>query len=248
MARRLGREERGRRQRRALGRGAAMTRPPWLGVGVSVVVHVALCALVVVSFARDESRAPLVVDLRDGFVPDPAPARGAASGSTNAGGRSSVLRRWRFTKREAPAPAPRVREAPAPPPAPIAQALAPEATPAPKVEAPREPPAIAPAPAVSPPPSPMPSTTVAAGDKPSSSGGASGGDHRVAGPSGAAAGATAAGSGSAATTSDGAGSGAGGRPGQALALAKPGTRSGVGAEYGPYLMALRQRIQHSVRY
>ncbi len=40
-----------------------MTRRPWLGVGVSVVVHVALFALVVVSFARDESRAPIVVDL-----------------------------------------------------------------------------------------------------------------------------------------------------------------------------------------
>ena len=226
-----------------------MTRRPWLGVGVSVVVHVALCALVVVSFARDESRAPLVVDLRDGFVPDPAPAHRAAGGSTNAGGRSSVLRRWRLTKREAPAPAPRGREAPAPPPAPIAEAApAPAPPPAPKVEPPREPPAIAPAPAVSTPPTPMPSATVAAGDKPSSSGRASGGDNRVAGPSGSAAGAAVTGNGSAPAKRDDAGSGAGGRPGQALARAAPGTGSGVGAEYGPYLMALRQRIQHSVRY
>ena len=46
----------------------------------------------------------------------------------------------------------------------------------------------------------------------------------------------------------GSGGGPGGRAGQALALAAPGAGSGVGAEYGPYLTALRQRIQQSVRY
>ena len=54
--------------------------------------------------------------------------------------------------------------------------------------------------------------------------------------------------GSAAVSTDRPGPGAGGRAGQALALVAPGGGSGVGAEYGPYLTALRQRIAQSVRY
>ncbi|HEY3188885.1 MAG TPA: energy transducer TonB [Solirubrobacteraceae bacterium] len=210
-----------------------MTRRPWLGVGVSIVVHVALFALVVVSFARDDWLPPLVVDLRDGFVPDPAPARSAAAGSTDAIGRPSVLRRWRSAKREAPAPPPpRVSEAPAPPPpAPMADAPAREPEPEPRVETPPAPPAA-----------------MATGDKPPSYAGRATGDNRVAASSSSAGGGSMAASGPTSGANDGGAAAGGANAGQALALAVPGGGSGVGAEYGPYLTALRQRIQHSVRY
>jgi protein TonB len=61
--------------------------------------------------------------------------------------------------------------------------------------------------------------------------------------------ATAAGTGGASASSHRAGgSSFGGGAGTQTALALPGGGSGVGAEYGPYLTALRQRIQQSVRY
>jgi len=226
-----------------------MTRRPWLGVGVSIVVHVALFALVVVSFARGDWLPALVVDLRDGFVPD-ARARGAAAGSMDAGGRPSVLRRWRSAKREAPAaaPTPRVREALAPtPPAPMADVPAREPEPAPKVETPAAPPAISSVPE-SPSRAPAPPAAIATGDKPPpDAGGATGGD-RVAVSSRSAGGGSTAASGSPPGANDGTGAAAGARAGQPLALTVSGGGSGVGAEYGPYLIALRQRIQHSVRY
>jgi protein TonB len=221
-----------------------MSRRPWIGVGLSMAVHVVLFALLVVAVTRDDGLPPLVVDLREGFRPEPtvAPPRSGGAAS-DAPAPAAERRRWRVLKRAtspAAAPAPEAPAPPAPAPPPPAIAVSPpaEAPPSPTLDVPRAAPAaVPPSPRESPPSRSL--AGASAGDRPLASGGQGSGGSESS---------TAGGGGAASVASDRPGPGGGGRAGQALALAVPGGGSGVGAEYGPYLTALRQRIAQSVRY
>ena len=227
-----------------------MSRRPWIGVSLSVALHAVAFALVVVSFSPDDWLPALVVDLREEFRSGPTTSVRAPAGESS-GTRSSTPapRRSRLAKRDTSRATPEAPEATAPPaPAPMPTMIAdtplPAATPSPATEAARE----SPAPAA--PPRESPPARSFAGAAPGEAASPVGGEGRARSePEGGMTGSSSVVRGSSGTLGDhGSGGGPGGRSGQALALAAPGTGSGVGAEYGPYLTALRQRIQQSVRY
>ena len=160
----------------------------------------------------------------------------------------------------APRPTPAVEAPPAPPPAPVVQGppAQPPLPPAPSLEAAREP-----LPLPSPPAreavEPRSSSLLAGGVVPSAPARSSGGSD-VEGSGASASGAASASAksargGSAGLGPPGSDHGAGpregsGRTGPDVAAVPPGGSGagGAGAEYGPYLTALRQRIQQSLRY
>jgi protein TonB len=236
-------------------------RRPWLGLALSVALHAGALALVLVVVSRDEPLPALMIDLRDPFVP------GAASGAPSVAtppreerpapsSPSSQPKRSRSTVAgktvpAAPQATPQAPSAPTSSPAPVIEA----SPPPPIAETPREPAPAAPQGPPAPPPSrevveARPSASLApaatAEPNPRAAGGST-----VAGSVG---GTTAAGNrgvaGDGSTALDRSGRGeATGSPGPRVASApSSGVGSGAGAEYGPYLTALRQRIQESVRY
>jgi len=225
-----------------------MSRRPWIGVSLSVALHAVAFALVVVSFSRDDWLPALVVDLREEFRPGPRTSvRVPAGESSGARASSPAPRRSRHAKRDtarATPDAPAAPPAPAPMPTLIADTPPPTATPSPAPEPARE----SPAPAA--PPRESPPARSLSGAAPGEAASPSGGEGRARSePEGGMTGSSSLIRGSSGTLGDhGSGGGPGGRAGQALALAAPGAGNGVGAEYGPYLTALRQRIQQSVRY
>src|SRR5262245_20399797 len=219
-----------------------MIRRPWLGLALSLALHALVIALALLVVSRDEPLSALMVDLRDTPVP-------ASVGTTARDERPTPPRAPRPRKehreiasapRRAPAP-PTVTPAPTPPPAPVVEA--PVVPPAPVVEPSREP---SPAPIARPSVEPGPPRSAAGfrtDEAPAASspggGGAPGGPIRPEG-NGVAGGSP--------TAVDRGGAGS---PGERVASVSPnvsGGGGGVPAEYGPYLTALRQRIQQSVRY
>ncbi len=89
-----------RRGCRALGGRASMSRRPWIGVSLSVTVHAAVLALVVVSFSRDDWLPVLVVDLRDEVRSGPTTSVGAPAGEASGSPASPPApRRSRAAKR-----------------------------------------------------------------------------------------------------------------------------------------------------
>ncbi len=219
-----------------------MSRRPWIGVSLSVTVHAAVLALVVVSFSRDDWLPVLVVDLRDEVRSGPTTSVGAPAGEASGSPASPPApRRSRAAKRgtsraTADAPESAAPPAPAPMPTMIADTPSPATPPSAAIEPAPESPAAA-APRRESPPS-RSLAGAAPGDAASPHAGESSGRSGPEGGNG----------GSASSPGHGSEGGPGGRAGQALAVATPGSGSGVGAEYGPYLTALRQRIQQSVRY
>jgi len=215
-----------------------VTRRPWTGLALSLGLHAGLILLVLGLVSRDELPA-LMVDLRDAFVPGPSPLKSAKPAERPA----PRPRGPRSQKSTAP-----VAE-PAPPSGPVSPAAPP--SPPPVVEAPAVPPAPPPAPPATSPPAasptsqpsrgPAPTTGgVTAEARPSSPPASAPRDAPVPGTGGAPA------SGRESIGYDGAG-GSGSRV-ASLPPAGGGAAGDVGAEYGPYLSALRQRIQQSVRY
>jgi protein TonB len=222
-----------------------VSRRPWLGLGLSLALHASVLALAFVVLAREELLPALIVDLRDSVVPGTASvgsgrreARSVPSASAPRARKGKTETATRHGAPTVPVPAP-VVEAPSSPPSP---------TSAP----PREPGSL-PSPPAPEPVEPRPSGSLA-------------GATTGAGPPQAAAGSAVGDAGSAGGDIDTGGSvtasasptgfeyGAGGRregsgpTGPFVASVPPDGGSGVGAEYGPYLAALRQRIQQSVRY
>lgn len=207
-----------------------MTRARRLAtLAASLALHATVLLAVVLLLAREPELGALFIDLTRGAgVESDAAAIGAGSGARAA---------------RAPAPRPprpaRVVEAP-PAPAPAAT---PDPSPAPRPAPPEAPPAP---PAAAPGPSPaLGVVTEEAGDgaapAPAESGAAADG-----GGAGPADGAVTAGAG----VPDGVELATAPDAGRAFALAAPGGGGAVarGAEYGPYLARLRQRVQASLRY
>lgn len=243
-----------------------MTERPLLGLGLSLALHAAVLALVVAGLSRGDHLDALVIHLRDGFVPNTAPAGFTTRGDTPAAGGmpSAPPPRRSNVAESAPGPA-RSDQAPVPSPvnepprSPVVETpLAPRAQLA--VELPRS---VSPAPTadvvvepsrpVSPSPSALAESALQGPPAPLAASAAGSGTGRDTGNG--TEGSTSAGSVSSAGAgreaqgaSDGDGTALGGRPGQTLALATSGGSSGVRPEYGPYLTSLRQRIQQSLRY
>lgn len=243
-----------------------MTRPPWIGFAVSLACHAGVLALVLVVAWRVELLPALIVDLRDGFISGGAAIRSLVSESHPARGASSspAASRSARPKSETPpvtpepptpprvaAPTPPIAPAgTSPPPAPVVEAPPPQlvALPATTDGLPREPLSLPSArePVGSSAPgslSPAATTESRAQAGRGRDGGVAGSGVREAGRAG---GGSASGSG--ATPGPEGRDVAGGVSGSSVASATTGEGSGVGAEYGPYLTALRQRIQQSLRY
>ena len=221
-----------------------MNRRPWLGFGLSVALHAAVFGLFLVVFWRGDRLAALIVDLRENFVPRVASVRPPAPEA----------------RQQSARPPRRVPAGQHPPPPPTESAAAPvpetppaEASPTPPplpVEALQDSPRPASLPAVDPVLSAKPSPSVGAREAPARDSD-SGAEALVRDSADVDTAATSSSSSShrgRPVRGDGDGGGQGGRAVQALALATPGGGSGVGPEYGPYLAALRQRIQQSIRY
>lgn len=245
-----------------------MSRRPWLGLALSLALHAGVIALVLTVVTRDEMLPALMVDLRDAFVPGVAsvkfpareerpaprePQRRARKGKSAAATAAPAVPSPPPVSADPPSPPPIV-EAPVPPPAAPAISAPPAISALPAISAPSapvtEPPRDA---SAASPPSREPVPAVAAPRQDA-------GEARPPGlPAGAptptapargggAAGVSGATSGAGGTTSGGSQQ-EGGGAGQRVAVVPPGVGgSRVGAEYGPYLAALRQRIQQSVRY
>jgi periplasmic protein TonB len=221
---------------------------PWLGFALSVALHAVVIGLALLVVTRDEPLPALMVDLRDLFVPRSgsvtAPARHERAAPAP---RASRALRSRDEVASAPRPAPAPIAAPSPPPPPAIESVP---TPVPaassSIEPAREP---APGPIARERAEPKSSGASAASHAPAASGAGTG---MLSG--GAAVGGTRpAGGGSTAALEHGVGAGGGGDGGTSgprIASVPPGAGAGGGisAEYGPYLAALRQRIQQSVRY
>ena len=230
-----------------------MIRRPGFGLALSMALHAGALAPVLVVISRDQPLPALMIDLRDPFVPGASvatPPREERSAPSSAGARSNRSRSTvpATTAAVTPPPTP---PAPQPSPAPVIEAAPPPAPPV-TAETPREPTPAAPQsgppsrevvePRASGPLAPVataePSPRAAGGSTVASSGGgtAATGNRAMAGDG--------------STAPDRGGSGeASGSSGPRVALAPSGgAGSGAGAEYGPYLTALRQRIQESVRY
>ena len=200
-----------------------------LGLGFSVALHAMAIGLLPVVLWRDDLLRALIVDLREDVVPSVASARSPAPETQlHPAPRSSRLLASRHPAPLAESATALVPEVPSPEPAP---ALAIEPT----RDLPRPPAPLASDSA----PSANPGADAGARGPASrdSDRGSERGMSLSADPGRAIPG-----------RGEGEADGPGGRSGQALALTAPGGGSGVGPEYGPYLAALRQRIQQSVRY
>jgi protein TonB len=223
-----------------------VSRRPWLGLALSLALHAGVVALVLVVVSRDELLPALMVDLRDHFVPGSASVGSSPRAERSAP--SAPAPRTKKEKREGSIATRQTLAPPAPaaspPPASVVETppAPPARPPAPTSESPGEP-----APAVSPPPrevvEPRPSgslATATTGEAPL----------RAGGGGGAASGGTGeTSSGDREMTGDAPAGSDHGTSGPRVASVPPGGGgAGVGAEYGPYLAALRQRIQQSVRY
>jgi len=228
-----------------------MTGRGLLGLVLSLALHAAGLALVVVGLSREDRLDAFVIDLRDGFVPSTAPAGSTTRGETPAAGRalSPLPPRRSIAAKSAPGPA---RSEPAPTPSPVN-----EPPRSPVVETPPPAPAaevaVEPSRPVSPSPPALAESAPQGPPAPLAAAAAGGGTGRDAGKGtdGAtpATGVSSVGAGRGGQGArDGNGTAPGWRSGQTLALATPGGGSGAGPEYGPYLTSLRQRIQQSLRY
>ena len=214
-------------------------------------LHAGALALVLVVISRDQPLPALTIDLRDPFVPGASvatPPREERSASSSAGPRSNRSRPTVPEKTAAVTPEP-TPPAPSAPPVSGAPATAPGPSPAPVIEAAPPPPSLVSVEA------PRELAPAALQSAPSSGEVV---EPRRSGSPAAAAAATAEPNPRAAGGSTGASSGGGtaatghrgmaGDGSQAALAPSGGAGSGAGAEYGPYLTALRQRIQESVRY
>jgi protein TonB len=231
-------------------------RRPWLGLALSMALHAGAIALVLLVISRDEPLPALMIDLRDPFVPGAAPGgpsvatppreeRPAPSGPSSQPKRSRSTVAGK-TVPAAPQATPPAPSAPTPSPAPVIEA----SPPPPIAETPREPaPAAPPAPqaaqaaplsreVVEARPTAEPNPRAAGGSTVASSVGGT----TAAGNRGVV------GDGSAALDRSGRGEATGSSGPRMASAPSSGAGSGAGAEYGPYLTALRQRIQESVRY
>jgi protein TonB len=226
-----------------------MTRRPWHGLALSLALHVSGLALVLVAISRDEMLPALMIDLRDPFVPAAASGASPPREERPARSRAAPSRRSRTTGERASIAA--ATPAPSAPSAPAAPALPPATV----VEAPPSPPApISEPPRALAPPAPPPSLEIvgpSAGSEPP--GQARGGEGAVASGGGGAGvtGERASRDGAPTAADRGAsGRGDGGDSAAPRVASVPpgGAGSGAGAEYGPYLTSLRERIQRSVRY
>jgi protein TonB len=229
-----------------------VTPRPWLGLVLSVALHAGLIALVLTVAVRDETRPAVMIDLREPLEPgapsveSPAPrAARAPRGAPTP--RRDAEPRPKTSRHAAAKPAPPSPKPPATPPlvevAPSAPATI---TPAPPPEPPREPVASPPPPgepAPTAPPAPEKSSDTIA-EAPARAGGAA---SPATGVAGAAAGATSGPAPAGSETASTAREPAAGGP-RVASVPPGGGGSGVGAEYGSYLAALRQRIQQSLRY
>ena len=253
--------------------GVAIRRP-WLGLALSMALHAGAIALVLLVISRDEPLPALMIDLRDPFVPGAAsggplvatPAREERPAPPSGGSqpkrlRSTVTGQTAVAAPQATPPAP---TAPTPSPAPVVEALSP---PSPIAETPREPAPAAPPALVTPPAPQAPSAPPAAPPSrevvearpsgslapaataepnPRAAGGStvaiSGGGPTTTGHRGGP------GEGSTALDRSGRGEASDSSSPRVAAAPSSGAGSGAGGEYGPYLTALRQRIQESVRY
>lgn len=250
-----------------------MSGRPWLGFALSVALHAVVIGLALLVVTRDEPLPALMVDLRELFVPRSGSETARARHERPAPPpRASRERKGRDEVASAPRPAPApATETPVPPPAvppapPPAPIVAPSPPPPPVVVESVPPPVPAAALSIEPAREPAPAPTARERAEPKSSG-ASGGAATAtsqapaasAAGSGVVSGGAAVGStrpavgGSTAAPEHGVSAGArgdGGNPGPRIAAVPPGAGAGggVSAEYGPYLAALRQRIQQSVRY
>jgi protein TonB len=203
-----------------------VSRRPWHGLALSLAFHAAVLALVLVVVSRDEMLPALMIDLREPFVP-------------GAGSVASAPREEQPARPRPPARSKRsaaigerttVVAAPTPPTPSAPIALPPPAV----VEAPPSPPPLA----VTTEPSRDPAPAASVGPTPS-----------IAGGEAATTDAGTIGGASASSDRGGVAGEPGGLADPRVAAAPSGaTGSGAGAEYGPYLTALRERIQQSVRY
>ena len=235
-----------------------MTKRPVLGVVLSLALHAAALALVVVGLSREDRLDALVIDLRDGFVPSP-PAASTTRSETPSGGRApSPPSPRQSTAAKSAVGSARSESVPTPSPVnePARSPLVETPLPTPSVEATVEPPRPASPSTAAPaktapqePPAPA-AVAVAGGRTEGETRKGTEGDTRA-----RTEGATSA-VGDAPAREGGGGQGAGdadetsrGRhSSQTLTVATPGAGSGVGPGYGPYLTSLRQRIQESLRY
>ena len=235
-----------------------MTRRPWIGFVCSLAVHTGLLTLLLAVVSR-EALPALMVDLRDGFGPAAAPirslmneirhARGASSPA--AAPRSRPPRSETATVMPQPLPEPLLTAPPAAGSAPEPSPLSPSAPMPPQTVTsgpPGEPLLI---PSAREPVEALPASVVdvrvvepRAGDGRWSNGGEGGLRHEGA----AGGGGVPAASPTALTHGSEGGRRGVGVSDPAVAAMTPGGGSGVGAEYGPYLTALRQHIQQSLRY
>lgn len=222
-----------------------MTERPLLGLVLSLALHAAALALVVVGLSREDRLGALVIDLREGFVPIPEPAGFTTRPETPAAGgspssppprRSTVTKSAAGSARPESAVTPSPINEPArsalvepPPPRSAKVAVEPFRPASPATAAPQEPPAPV---AVA---APGPRTERDTGKRTEGATSGAGVGPAVAGDEGQGAG-------------DSDETSRGWRSGQTSALATSGGGGGVGGEYGPYLTALRQRIQESLRY
>jgi protein TonB len=205
------------------------------GVALSVVAHVGAGALLLTLSVADWSQ-PLFVDLVE-RAEAPGGTAAGVRGASGTGARSQRSTPPGHPASRAAAPdkaaAPTISSSP-PPPALMAQVTPPPVSPVPTVEPAPPPPSSPTLPAVA----DLPSIPIFPASPPSSESFAAG----TPGTSGA----REAGAGS---RSGGEMRGDGGVPGSALALGTPGPGAGtIPAEYGPYLLRFRQRVQESLVY
>ena len=226
---------------------------------LSLALHAGVLLLVLVGISRDEILPALMIDLRDPLVPGAASVATAPRGerpvSTGAGARSkrptSSLENTTTAATPQPSPpAPSAPVAPLTPLVPIVEAPPTSAAP-PTTQPPREP---APQPATPSrevaPPSPSEPPVGPTATEPAWRSG--GGSTVASSRRGANVTDDRESRGGASIAPDHGTSGRGevsGSAGPRVASVPPvGPGSGTGAEYGPYLTALRERIQQSVRY
>lgn len=243
-----------------------MTERPLLGLVLSLALHAGALALVVVGLSREDRLDALVIDLRDGPSREPAgsttrratPAVGRApSPATPRRPAAARIATGAARSESVPTPSP-VDDAsrspvvePPPPARSVEATVEPFRPTSPSTaalveEAPRDPPAPQ---EVAAPLGRTERDTGKGTERDTGKGTERDTGKRTEGPTTSGSGVGPAGSrgeGQGADDSDGTSRRQ--RSGQTLALTTSGGGSGVGPEYGPYLTALRQRIQQSLRY
>lgn len=241
-----------------------MSARPLVGLVASAALHGAIAIVAVLLVARSDSLPPLFIDLTVDTAEReaPLPARVASPVAPRARGDTRAREPSRAGARpsrpEAVTPAPPsapVAAAPTPVPLEEARPPAPESPPSPPpapvaVERPPDPPAHEALPPVTWPVPSLAGTEARSASQAADAGSSAGvGDARsptAATPSTPNPDGGLARVGDGRATSDGVG---GGRQGQQMARATPGGAiGGPGAEYGPWLRGLRERIQASLRY